>query len=703
MPELLRGYAIVSVCGWAVFPLVRRLFSTLPDQGYAACRCFGWAVAAWLAWMVAWATGRPLTTSLAQGSIALIAVSCWGPGVRRVLARRRARSAVNLPWKLIACTELLLIAGLLLCVFLEKRNPAVDPDSERFMDYAFLRGCLRSTGLPLVDPWMAGKPAAYYHFGYALVAFLMRAGGAEPATFLSTAIALPYALLWVGVFGLGVALTGRPRGGFWAAFMTLGAGNLEWVRQGARALRPEAFDWFASSRVIEGTITEVPWFSLLWGDLHPYVLALPIVVCALALVVAAALEADGERAVARAAPHDRVLSCGRIAALAILSGAVLAVHPWDYPLLIVSAIAITLGAAGAGRVVRLAAVALAALLAWPLFTPFLEGLALGGHGLGRVTGRSNPLEWILAYGPSAPFLALAAPLILKAPLEVRATALTPACRRIALALASWGFVMALLCEAVYVRDLFESTPLARMNTVFKVHRFAWLLMALASAVGMERLFEVGAKRAEGFGTTGERFFFGLRWGRAVVILVLASALVYPVCGTAAWLKARAHEATHPAQDAVRAALRPGADAEALFRALRPGDAGAASFLQRSAGPHDVLIEETGEPYTWSSRVATFSGVPSILGWGNHEAIWRGHWDEVQSRQADIAAVYAHPESRKACDTMRRLGVTWIVAGDLERQRYGPSVDEFRGLARPVFAYSGTEIYAFDALCTMRRR
>ena len=64
-------------------------------------------------------------------------------------------------WKLIACTELLLIAGLLLCVFLEERNPAVDPDSERFMDYAFLRSCLRSTGLPLVDPWMAGKPAAY--------------------------------------------------------------------------------------------------------------------------------------------------------------------------------------------------------------------------------------------------------------------------------------------------------------------------------------------------------------------------------------------------------------------------------------------------------------------------------------------------------------------------------------------------------------
>ena len=280
MSELLRAYAVVSLCGWAVFPLVRLLLAPLPDRGYAVCRCFGWVLTAWVAWLLVWVSGRPLTTPLALGSLALVAAAGWIPSLLDRRWHGIASGSGGMPSPgpprcrpaLIACTEALFLLGMLLFVFLEERNPAVDPDSERFMDYAFLRACLRSPGLPLIDPWFAGGQAVYYHFDYALVAFLVRACGADPARLLTTAIALPYALLWIGAFAIGAALTGRARGGVWAAFLALGAGNLEWLRQGVRALRPAAFNWFAPSRVIEGAITEFPWFSLLWGDPHPYVI-----------------------------------------------------------------------------------------------------------------------------------------------------------------------------------------------------------------------------------------------------------------------------------------------------------------------------------------------------------------------------------------------------------------------------------------------
>jgi len=115
------------------------------------------------------------------------------------------------------------------------------------------------------------------------------------------------------------------------------------------------------------------------------------------------------------------------------------------------------------------------------------------------------------------------------------------------------------------------------------------------------------------------------------------------------------------------------------------------------------VEETGEPYTWSSRISTFSGVPSVLGWGNHEAIWRGGWDEIQKRAADVAIVYTRPGSEEACDRLRRYGAKWIVAGGLERQRYGSSVDDFARLARPVFARAGTAVYSADDVCARAAR
>ena len=47
MSEMLRGYAVVSLCGLAVFPLVHHALRALPDRGYSVCRCFGWVAASW--------------------------------------------------------------------------------------------------------------------------------------------------------------------------------------------------------------------------------------------------------------------------------------------------------------------------------------------------------------------------------------------------------------------------------------------------------------------------------------------------------------------------------------------------------------------------------------------------------------------------------------------------------------------------------
>src|SRR3989441_5586743 len=167
--------------------------------------------------MLAGAARQPLTMGIALLAVLLTAtLSIVSATTRRPASHAGEPVGGEGPGALlrggtrwVVCVEALFLGGLLLFAWIQSHNPAVDPDSERFMDYALLRACLRSRGLPVMDPWFAGRDLAYYHFGYAMVAFLVRAAGADPAHFFITAVALQHALLWIGAFGVGLALTGR--------------------------------------------------------------------------------------------------------------------------------------------------------------------------------------------------------------------------------------------------------------------------------------------------------------------------------------------------------------------------------------------------------------------------------------------------------------------------------------------------------------
>jgi uncharacterized membrane protein len=686
---LLRGYAVVTLCGWAVFPFLHVALGRLPDRGYAASRCFGLLLASWLSFLAVAVLGSPLTTPVALGVLAAVGVASWVG--RRVVSERprgpgegageKLLEFVRRRGRIIACVEGLALVGTFVFLRIQSYNPAVDPDSERFMDYAFLKAYLRSPGLPVDDPWYAGEPMNYYHFGYAVAAFLVRASGTEASDAFIVCIAILYGLLWTGSFGVGLALTGRSRGGFAAAIAVLGAGNLEWIRQWREHGGLVAFDWFSSSRVIEGTINEFPWFSLLWGDLHPYVIGLPLFVCALTIPLAEALAAEDPRGgTAKRAVRARALS------FVVAAGAVLATHAWDFPVLLIASVCVLMAGAGRRRPLRALVVVVLGVLSILVFLPFLSAVDQARRGVGWVGTRSRPDEWGLAFGPFL-LLAFLAPLVLWSARQRMSGDGTSAAGpdgavrgRVAMALACAACLAALACEVVYVPDVFETTPLVRMNTVFKLHRLAWLLLGLSVPFLLERLAMPAPVLR--------------RWAaKAVILLAAGGAAVYPILGTAAWIRWR-EDSTRPTTPlgAVGAGSRV-ADAEALFRALYPGDAAAASYLARNARPGEAILEETGEPYTWSSRISTFSGVPAVLGWGNHEAGWRQGWNPILRRRADVDAIYRDPLSASSRELLRRRSIVWVVVGERERRRYGEAGPAgFESIARQVLNRHGTALY-----------
>jgi DNA-binding beta-propeller fold protein YncE len=186
-----------------------------------------------------------------------------------------------------------------------------------------------------------------------------------------------------------------------------------------------------------------------------------------------------------------------------------------------------------------------------------------------------------------------------------------------------AFVAALLlvgCEVLYVKDHFSDGDLYRMNSVFKFHYQVWLLLSIAIAPLLKWLLEV-------------QYPAWQVWQRVtwivLALFVLIGAAMYP----ALTVYERARNVSNRTLDGL-----------AGYRMSNPGDTEAAEWVKKNVvpvkGKTPVVLESWGGSYSTFARIATQSGVPTILGWDFHEAQWRGSW----LRPRSVAAKWMTPSS-----------------------------------------------------------
>ena len=112
----------------------------------------------------------------------------WQPGCR---ANR---------W-LVLATELLFLFVLAGWAAFRAYNPDI-AGTEKPMEFAFINGILRSPLFPPQDPWLSGYGISYYYFGYVMLAALVNLTGVDPAVAFNLGVALWYALVMIGAFGV---------------------------------------------------------------------------------------------------------------------------------------------------------------------------------------------------------------------------------------------------------------------------------------------------------------------------------------------------------------------------------------------------------------------------------------------------------------------------------------------------------------------
>lgn len=337
------------------WPLVRRMFSRLPDRGWAFARPISILLGGLLVWYPASfgiISFRTIWSVLAM--VAIAAVS-W------LLVRRVSVSPGERHWRhnSIAVTGEW-IFWLVFFFFLLLR--AVNPDSwhpfwggEKPMEFAHLNAILRTDSFPPADPWYAGGLLNYYYFGTFLVANLIKITGIPAEIAFNLATPLFPAMLASGAFSIcatfGKRLTssnfGAVLSGLSGVVLVQFAGNMIvaarlWDRAINKVTSSQPFVYWVwePTRAIPDparqiNITEFPYFSALYADLHPHVIAMPytLVVIALAWQVAASWRTVPLLFVRKRLSISHQLEIlAPFTLLGIVIGAIWMTNAWDMPM-----------------------------------------------------------------------------------------------------------------------------------------------------------------------------------------------------------------------------------------------------------------------------------------------------------------------------------------------------------------------------------
>ncbi len=375
MTEALAFWGVAIVIGALALPLAFRLFARFPDAGAGLAFSLGLTFVASGYFLL-----RVVGVLPAGRGGFLLAIALFGV-ITCVFAARDRRFLATF-WR--SLPGLALVATLFSVLFFGYAFfRAYVPDiahTEQPMDLLYLNAMLVSPDYPPHDPWFAGENASYHYGGYLQAAVLTGASDVWPASGYNLSLGAVFASAGAAAFSLAAALArwlfGR-RSRRWVAIaaatavlLLLFAGPLasvfefasahgadhEGVYQtfGAEGLvrcGPDAAEtctglplgptnawypddhwvWWRMSRMsywgpqpsYPYTVTEVPAFSFLLGDLHPHVMAIPGVLLALALCAAF------WRGRGRLSWREHIRRPWLLVVVALLFGSLAFVNVWD--------------------------------------------------------------------------------------------------------------------------------------------------------------------------------------------------------------------------------------------------------------------------------------------------------------------------------------------------------------------------------------
>ncbi len=769
---LIIWYLFIFILGLITYPIVRMAFPGLGDKGYPLSRALGLVIFGYLSWLSG-SVGVPNTRLTVGVVFVILAATGLGLGwMRRAELRAEWRSRRN---------YFLMVEGIFLAFFLfdlliRIGNPDLwhpSKGGERPMDFSYFNAVLKSTTFPPYDPWFAGGYINYYYYGFVLVAMPVKLLGIVPTIAYNFILPTLFATTALCAFSVGWNLLDDIRyskvearssnidyrivAGLLAGLLMVALGNLGtlrmlyqgferlaapggiidnanlvqrfiWASEGlVKAIAGQALpygrgDWYWNpSRVIPpgpgNEITEFPFFTFVYSDLHAHMMAMPLALLALAW----ALSIIKGRRTSWLSLLIGGLTIGALYPTNLsdiytylpIGFAALAYSLWRYAdvawkwLIGIPDVAKKLG-------LIVGSIVLLTVLSYVLYEPYRASYLQGYSAIDPWTASQTPIwsylthwgvflfiivawmtwethEWMATTPVSSLNKLRPYQLLIEAGIAIVLASLLYFVYRgveigwVALPVAVWAgllilrpnmpdvkrFILFLVGTAMLITIVVELVvvrgDIGRMNTVFKFYLQAWALLSVSAAAAFAWVLPEARKWLPGW-----RNFFqvGVTLALAGAALTTISSAVDKVSDRMAPGVPLTLDSITYMQYAQYADFGGTMDLSHDYRAIR--------WMQDNVQGSPVIVEANTTEYKWGTRFTIYTGLPGVVGWSWHQRQQRTLTPQlVEERIAEIASFYTTEDPQAARDFLKKYNVKYIIVGQLERLEYpGPGINKF---------------------------
>jgi YYY domain-containing protein len=667
--------------------------------------------------------------------------------------------------KIVLVTDIIFTIFFLLFVSLRSFNPDID-GGEAPMDLAYINSAIRSEKLPPIYPWYSGKTLeeCYYYFGHLAVAVLTILSNIPSSITYNLALCSFLALLASSSFGIGFNLTKKYSVGLLTLFMIVFMANFfsfahiinsifpgmnfyihcyEPTKTGSLFNRliaggSSSLFWCAV-RVIPMSITEFPWYSFIWGDLHGHYMSFIFIMLSLSLC----LNIFKSKKVSFNIFGDVFLE--KIIYIFIFSVCLGFLFPqfiWNYPVFVVffSLVILIQQYSNAGKFKKRVIISSFVIC---LIIVFLSFVFYISSFIGIRSNYSNWLDIEMAKTSIYHFLIVLPNFSLIFIYLISNIFKIPIFRKKSVRIFSYFLLILWLIIIVYLylnffsrpKEFFsEFKPLSLKSFLLNFQLLVVLIPIIVFSLVLifkKNLLEDNQKFVVLMILMGALIilFFEMfnTYGRYIIIFKLFSSLwvfwnvssayiIYNFRHTFKKLKNKLNIlfiiliivlflsspiyiiiATYTETGGFNYGYgrkRPTIDGTNFIYLTHEADYHAIQWINKNIKGNPIILENTGRSYEYSSRISTYTGLPTLLGWSSHAA--QVTHDDIYTRFLDVNKTYNTTNNDDALELIKKYEIKYIYVGDFERELYDKDgLDKFSKYPEYydlIYNYSNVQIY-----------
>ena len=708
----------ITILGLMNLPLSSIIFKKFPDNGWVFSKIIAFYIPATVMWLLS--SFKILKFNTINSFLALIPLIAINFFIYYKNKNSFSRLINTRKIKNIIYTEIVFLFALFGWLFVRSYDSAINNGTEQYMDYGFINSIYYQNYMPPNDMWFSGEPINYYYYGFYLVSYLLKVSFLKPDQSYQIALCFEGAMALVGTYSLALFLYKKKRewdvkvdfsakknstkkkkyisktklehlkdlmAKKWPVILAVFAGcmvslssNMHYTlyHNSSKYLYPDSTRFIGvDPETGDKANTEFPSYSMQAGDLHPHVVDIGSNLTILALLLAYSFRKKPKNIL-------QTLLDPVVLLLGLLIGCNKMTNYWDFPIYMVvsfiamlfyNIISIDFKSKKFGENLKLVwpevintliAIVEIFLISTIISLPFMQHFNMIASQIRLAEKHTSLHHLFILWGlPAFALLGTMALFFYRFFTNRKSITFFKYCKRnypaiYAMILSLCGLGLVLITEIVYVRDIYGS-DYARFNTVFKLTYQSFILCSIASGYTLYYLLKSNKK------------FFTMYVG--CLLLCYYTTIFYaPFCFFQKIEKYGHNEnigIANTYNDFNKNNLK--------------NDLEAIKFIQKCIPKDKVILEayDYGSSYTTYSRVSVFTGNPTVLGWANHEFLWRNvlvnddygdddHFEkcpEQNEREDDINTIYTSNDTKKVKELLQKYNISYIFVGKKEFDHY----------------------------------